>query len=100
MTPQPVSWLSLLRTVRAPLTVVALCAIALVLPPQSSDMLAALTSRAGAPSGAYLIGTFWFYLALALLTFSGWYWTRALIAARFDVPNSDSGLQAMQQSED
>src|SRR5262249_53127311 len=40
------------------------------------------------------------YLALALLTFSAWYWTRALIAARFDVPNSDAGLSAMQQSSD
>jgi hypothetical protein len=86
--------MSLLRTVRAPLTVVALSAIALVMPPQSSDMLAALTSG----SGAWL-DTFWFYLALALLTFSGWYWTRALIAARFDVPNSDDGLQAMHQGD-
>src|SRR5258708_2230953 len=76
MTP-PVSWLSLLRTARAPLAIVALAAIALVLPPQSADMLAAVGDD------AHAVG---FYAALALLTFSGWYWTRALIAARFDVP--------------
>src|SRR5262249_10538781 len=36
-----------------------------------------------------------FYDGLALLTFSGWYWTRALLAARFDVPNTHAGLQAL-----
>jgi hypothetical protein len=87
---KPVSWLSLLRTARAPLTVVALAAIALVLPPQSSDMLAAIGDD------MHIVG---FYAALALLTFSGWYWTRALIAARFDVPHSATGLQALQQAD-
>ena len=86
----PVSWLSLLRTARAPLTVVALAAIALVLPPQASDMLAAVGD------GMHIVG---FYAALALLTFSGWYWTRALIAARFDVPHSADGLEALQQGD-
>jgi hypothetical protein len=89
MTP-PVSWMSLLRTARAPLTVVALAAIALVLPPQSSDMLAAIGDD------AHAVG---FYLVLALLTFSGWYWTRALIAARFDVPHSADGLEALHQTD-
>jgi hypothetical protein len=90
-----VSWLSLLRTARAPLTVVALAAIALVLPAQSSDMLAALTDGGWNVFGA-AVG---FYIALALLTFSGWYWTRALIAARFDVPHSADGLAALQQTD-
>ena len=40
--PRPVSWMSLLRTVRAPLSVIVLAGIAVVLPPQSRDMLAAL----------------------------------------------------------
>src|SRR5258707_15290920 len=91
----PVSWMSLLRTARARLTVVALAAIALVLPPQSSDMLAALVEGANA-----WVDALRFYAALALLTFSGWYWTRALIAARFDVPHSADGLQALQQSDE
>jgi hypothetical protein len=81
--------MSLLRTARAPLTVVALAAIALVLPPQSSDMLAALADG----SGAYA-ATFWFYVSLALLTFSGWYWTRALIEARFDGSDADQRIDA------
>ena len=85
----PVSWMSLLRTARAPLTVVALAAIALVVPPQSSDMLAALTDGAG-----FWAGSFWFYVALGLLTFSGWYWTRALIEARFDGQSEDERIDA------
>src|SRR6266480_4301909 len=40
--PGPVSWMSLLRTVRAPLSVIVLAGVAVVLPPQSRDMLAAL----------------------------------------------------------
>jgi hypothetical protein len=95
----PVSWLSLLRTARAPLAVVALCAVALVLPPQSSDMLAALVEGGLANGGAW-VDALRFYLALALLTFSGWYWTRTLIAARFDVPHSADGLEALQQTDD
>ena len=91
MTPHPVSWLSLLRTARAPLAVVALGAIALVLPSQSSDMLAALADG-GAKGAGFWTGTFWFYVALALLTFSGWYWTRALIAARFDGSDDDDRI--------
>src|SRR5437660_1199804 len=91
MTPRPVSWMSLLRTARAPLAVVALAAIGLVLPTQSSDMLAALADG-GADGAGFWTGTFWFYVALALLTFSGWYWTRALIAARFDGSDSDDRI--------
>jgi hypothetical protein len=51
--------------------VVALAAIALVLPPQSPTCWRPWATRA---RGSVLP-------ALALLTFSGWYWTRALIAA-------------------
>src|SRR5712691_12656426 len=89
MTP-PVSWLSLLRTARAPLAIVALAAIALVVPPQSGDMLAAVGDGANAV---------WFYLALGLFTFSGWYWTRALIAARFDVPALAAGATLQQRDQ-
>ena len=76
--------MSLLRTVRAPLSVIVLAGIAVVLPPQSRDMLAALGD-----GDVVLSETVVFYLALALLTFSGWYWSRALISARFDVPYTD-----------
>ena len=82
----PVSWLSLLRTVRAPLAVIVLTGIAVVLPSQSADMLAALGDGHFVFSEAFV-----FYLSLAFLTFSGWYWARALISARFDVPYTAAG---------
>jgi hypothetical protein len=92
--PKPVSWLSLLRTVRAPLAVVVLTGIAVVLPSQSADMLAALGD------GHFVFGeAFVFYLSLAFLTFSGWYWARALISARFDVPHTAAGRVKLEATE-
>lgn len=84
--PAPVSWLSLLRTVRAPLAAIVLAGIGLVLPSQSKDMLAALADGGLVPREVFV-----FYLSLAFLTFSGWYWARALISARFDVPHTEAG---------
>ncbi len=92
--PRPVSWMSLLRTVRAPLSVIVLAGIAVVLPPQSRDMLAALGD-----GDVVLSETVVFYLALAFLTFSGWYWSRALISARFDVPYTDEGRAQLEATE-
>ena len=92
--PRPVSWMSLLRTVRAPLSVIVLAGIAVVLPPQSRDMLAALGD-----GDVVLSETVVFYLALAFLTFSGWYWSRALISARFDVPYTDEGRAKLAATE-
>jgi hypothetical protein len=94
LTPKPVSWISLLRTVRAPLSVIVLAGVAVVLPPQSRDMLAALGD-----GNVVLSETFIFYLSLALLTFSGWYWSRALISARFDVPYTDEGRARLEATE-
>ena len=92
--PRPVSWMSLLRTVRAPLSVIVLAGIAVVLPPQSRDTLAALGD-----GDVVLSETVIFYLALAFLTFSGWYWSRALISARFDVPYTDEGRAKLAATE-
>ena len=65
---------------------IVLTGIAVVLPSQSADMLAALGD------GHFVFGeAFVFYLSLAFLTFSGWYWARALISARFDVPYTAAG---------
>jgi hypothetical protein len=92
--PEPVSWTSLLRTVRAPLSVIVFAGVAVVLPPQSRDMLAALGDGNVVLSEAFL-----FYLSLAFLTFSGWYWARALISARFDVPYTDEGRAQLEATE-
>lgn len=48
---------------------IVLAGIALVLPSQSKDMLAALADGGLVPREVFA-----FYLSLALLTFSGWYW--------------------------
>ena len=91
---QQVSWLSMLRTARAPLAVIVLAGLGLVVPSQAHDMLAALGD------GTFFPGpVLWFYVALAALTFSGWYWARALISARFDVPQTDEGRTALQDTD-
>ncbi|MBI2767570.1 MAG: hypothetical protein HYX53_16865 [Chloroflexi bacterium] len=92
--PKPVSWLSLLRTVRAPLAVIVLTGIAVVLPSQSADMLAALGDGGLVPREVFV-----FYLSLAFLTFSGWYWARALISARFDVPYTAAGRARLEATD-
>ena len=70
------SWVSLLRTARAAVGVLALCAAALLLPSQTHDMITALTN-----------GPFWhamvFHLALLLLGILAWYWSRAVLSARW-----------------
>lgn len=91
---KPVSWTSLLRTVRAPLSVIVLAGIGLSLPPQSRDMLAALGDGSFVLSEAFI-----FYLSLAFLTFSGWYWARALISARFDVPHTAAGRARLEDAD-
>ena len=79
---------------RAPLSVIVLAGIAVVLPPQSRDMLAALGD-----GDVVLSETAVFYLSLAFLTFSGWYWSRALISARFDVPYTEEGRAQLEATE-
>ena len=63
------SWSSMLRTVRAPLSVVIVVGFALLLPPQTADMLVALTDGASPftrPAAS-------FHFALFLLAVSAWY---------------------------
>jgi hypothetical protein len=79
------TWVSLLRTIRAPLATLMLAGIGLLVPPQTADMLAALEDGRSSISP-----TIRFHLALAFLALSAWYWSRALVAARFDVPDNES----------
>ena len=72
------SWASMLRTARAPVAVLLLGGIGLTVPPQTHDMLAFL--------GADRIwGAASFQLALAVLGGSAWFWSRAVLAARFGI---------------
>ncbi|MBV8133599.1 MAG: hypothetical protein JO282_13970, partial [Alphaproteobacteria bacterium] len=78
------TWLSLLRAVRAPLAVLLIAALGLLVPPQTADMLAALGG--GRLGGVNFTVTF--HLSLASLSFSTWYWARALLAARLDIADN------------
>ena len=82
--PRIAGWVSLLRTVRAPLFLLVGAGIALLLPPQTEDMLDALSD--GDFNDAWVTASF--NVALAVLALTSWYWSRALLAARFNIPDT------------
>jgi len=92
---RPVSWLSMLRTVRAPLAILVFADVLLLVPPQTQDMLAALADR-GAAGVSYALS---FHATLAFLSISAWYWARALLSARFDVEDTTRGLELLAQQD-
>src|SRR5215468_907040 len=75
------SWGSMLRTCRAPVAVLLVGGLGLTVPPQMRDMLAFLDD--GAKWAAFS-----FQLALLVLAGSAWFWSRALLAARFGIDDS------------
>jgi hypothetical protein len=81
-----VSWRSLLRTARAPVSALVIAAFLLLLPPQSQDMLAALSDGELGHRNFTLI----FHATLGFLAISAWFWGRALLAARFDVADNSA----------
>ena len=82
------SWMSMLRTVRAPMGIVVFGGMALLVPPQTSDMLAFVESRPwpGAVS---------FQVALLVFGLNAWLWSRSALAARFGVndANREHGIK-------
>ena len=72
------SWGSMLRTIRAAVAVMLLGGLGLTLPPQTRDMLAFLDKDR-------VWGAISFQIALGFLAFSGWFWSRAALAARFGI---------------
>ena len=77
-----ISWISLIRTARVSYAFQAIVAAALLLPPQMRDMLAALTETHNLR--AWLA----FPASMAVFGFLSWYWARATLAARFDLPDT------------
>jgi hypothetical protein len=77
-----ISWISLIRTARVSYAFQALVAAALLLPAQMRDMLAALTETHNLR--AWLA----FPASMAVFGFLSWYWARATLAARFDLPDT------------
>jgi hypothetical protein len=84
--PRLVSWRSLLRTTRAPISALVIAAFALLFPPQTQDMLAALSDGELGHRNFTLI----FHASLAFLAINAWFWARALLSARFDVADNSA----------
>ena len=91
----PTSWISLLTTARAPISILLIAGAGLLIPPQTQDMLAALDGTIAGKSF-----TFWFQLSLAILSLSAWYWARALLNARFDVGDNKASREALRKADD
>lgn len=79
-----ISWRSMARVTRAVLWILLLTGLALLVPPQTADMLAILSQHDW--RGRWSV--FAFHLTLSLLAFSAWYWARALLAAHFGVSDA------------
>jgi hypothetical protein len=77
-----ISWVSLIRTARVSYALQALVAAGLLLPSQMRDMLAALTETHDVRAWAA------FPFSLAVFGFLSWYWARATLSARFDLPDT------------
>ena len=77
-----ISWISLIRTARVPYAFQAFVAAGLLLPPQMRDMLAALTETRSLAEAAA------FPASMAAFGFLCWYWARAALSARFDLPDT------------
>jgi hypothetical protein len=74
--------MSLIRTARVAYAFQALVAAALLLPPQMRDMLAALSETRD------LLAWVSFPASMAVFGFLCWYWARATLSARFDLPDT------------
>src|SRR5271165_1484392 len=92
-----VSWASLGRTTRISYMLLLLIGVGLVVPGQLSDMMAAL----GEPGHVW--GFVGFVLSIVLFAFLSWFWARAAVSARFDIPDThaarDEVYQAAQQGQ-
>src|SRR6185437_7788603 len=75
------SWGSMVRTARAAMAVLLIGGIGLTLPPQTRDMLAFL-------DGNRVWAAISFQLALIVFGGSAWFWSRAALAARFGIDDS------------
>src|SRR5271166_108476 len=92
--PRPdASWMSLFRTTRAPVSILAIAALGLVLPSQTGDELEALQEMHVGPLSGLVI----LQLSLGFLSLSAWYWARAALSARFGVNDSLEARSALRR---
>jgi hypothetical protein len=88
-----ISWRSLFRTTRAPVSILIIAALSLALPSQTGDELAALREMHVGPLSGLVI----LQLSLGFLSLSAWYWARAALSARFGVNDSLEGRSALRR---
>jgi hypothetical protein len=79
---EDISWMSLIRTARVSYAFQLIVAAGLLLPPQMRDMLAALAETTDIRAWAA------FPASMAVFGFLCWYWARATLSARFDLPDT------------
>jgi hypothetical protein len=79
---EDISWISLIRTARVPYAFQVLVAAGLLLPPQMRDMMA--TEAEAHDISAWVS----FPASMAVFGFLCWYWARATLSARFDLPDT------------
>ncbi|HEY7580222.1 MAG TPA: hypothetical protein VH855_21755 [Acetobacteraceae bacterium] len=78
----------MLRTARAPAAILLLGGLGLAAPPQTRDMLAFL-------GGDHAAAAVSFQIALLVLGGSAWFWSRAVLAARFGIDDRQRGGRAV-----
>ena len=89
--PTQLSWGSMFGAIRPVLGVLVFTAVALLIPPQTADMLAILSEE----TWRGIWSAFVFHLSLFLLAFAAWHWSRALLSARFGATDSGPGRSAV-----
>jgi hypothetical protein len=83
----PLSWGSMARIARATVGILLVTGLALLVSPETRDMLAGL-SRHGLRG---IWSVFAFNFALWVLAVSAWHWSRAVLSARFDARDTEEG---------
>jgi hypothetical protein len=82
------SWSSMFRTARASVAILLLGGLGLTVPPQMSDILAFLDR-------GHVWAAVSFQIALVVLGGSAWFWSRAVLAARFGIDDQQRGSGAV-----
>jgi len=88
---QAVTWHHVFWHARAGLIVFAIAALALIVPSQMKDLLADL---AGFDGGDWALAIA-FHVALILMAFFLWYWTRTVLLAVFRIPDTRGARDAL-----
>ena len=85
------SWGSMFRTCRAAVGLLVFTAFGVIIPSQTADMLGGFSDQGARDIWAGVA----FHFALWLLAFNAWHWSRAVLSARFKVPDTRASRAAL-----